>query len=633
MKQYRRSPAGRPASRVLHVESTHARAAGESRVRITLVATFFGLCFFMLGVRLFEVSTVGGGDIPFKRLVTEPHLMLTREDDVDASKIAAGDTNLRHEIIDRNGFVLATSIATASLVANPTIIRHENEVAAGLHKIFPQESVASLREKLMRKHSTFLYIARHLSPKQQQAVNDLGVPGLFFEPDMRRVYPYGALFSHSIGYVGVDNQGLAGIEKHFDQKLQNPQQEKPLQLSLDLRVQSMLREELARTVRDFSALGGAGVIVSIPEGEVIAMTSLPEFDPHQPASASDDARFNRATLGAYEMGSTFKTFTVAGALENKSVTMKGGYDASRPIHYGNFTISDSHPEGRWLSVPEIFAHSSNIGMAKMALDLGSKKQQEFLRAIGLFEPVKLEVPELARPIVPREWPPLTTMTVSYGHGISVSPMHLIRAIASVAGTGTRMNLTLVKDGTKNAVAAPQILSQENVKHMRDLLRLVVLHGTGKSANVPGYQIGGKTGTAEKIANGVYLKDSKVTSFVGVFPTNQPRYAILVMVDAPKGNKSTYGFATGGWISAPVVNRVVQRMAPMLAMKPNFTYSDARVEALWPTSREAKVLVAKTPKPAPAMTPLEVLHKKPDVVEDEDASAFAPQKEANDAVAF
>ncbi len=637
MKQFRK-PSQRPASRVLQVESTHARAAGESRMRTTLVSVFFGLCFVMLSLRLFEVATIGGGDIPFKRLVTEPQLLLSREDDVDVSKVGEAEKPLRREIVDRNGLVLATSIETASLVANPTIIRHEDEIATGLHKIFPDESAASFREKLMRKHSTFLYIHRHLSPKQQQAVNDLGVPGLFFEPDMRRIYPYGALFAHSIGYVGVDNQGLAGIEKSFDNSLQDPQKDKPLQLSMDLRVQSMLREELARTVNEFHALGGAGVIVSIPDGEVIAMTSLPEFDPHQPASASDDARFNRATLGAYEMGSTFKTFTLAASLENKSVTMKGGYDASRPIHYGNFTISDAHSEGRWLSVPEIFAHSSNIGMAKMALDLGGKKQQAFLQSLGLFEPVKLEVPELAHPIVPREWPPLTTMTISYGHGISVSPLHLIRAIASVAGTGTRINLTLVKDGNKNKPEGPRVLSEGNVTHIRDLLRLVVLHGTGKSADVAGYQIGGKTGTAEKNTNGVYIKDAKVTSFVGVFPTNKPRYAILVMVDAPKGNKSTYGFATGGWISAPVVNRVVQRMAPMMAMKPDFTYSDARVEALWPASREAKISVAKhaAPQSAPAMAPVEVTHQKPEVMEDEDApaaAAAAPEKEASDAVSF
>ena len=316
MRQFNRPASKRPASRILHVESAGTRAANESRTRIILVSCFFGLCFVALGVRLFEVATVGGGDFPFKRLVTEPQLMLTREDDVDASKVAETEKTTRHEIVDRNGLVLATSIETASLVANPTIIRHENEVAAGLHRIFPDESLESLRNRLMQKQSTFLYIHRHLTPSQQQAVNNLGVPGLFFEPDMRRVYPYGGLFSHIIGYVGVDNQGLAGIEKYFDRTLQNAAVDKPLQLSVDLRVQSMLREELARAVAEFGAVGATGIVLSIADGEIIASSSLPEFDPHQPGRANPDALFNRATLGVYELGSTFKTFTFAGALEN-----------------------------------------------------------------------------------------------------------------------------------------------------------------------------------------------------------------------------------------------------------------------------------------------------------------------------
>lgn len=553
---------------------------GESRVRVILVASFFALCFLMLGLRLLEVSTMGGGDLPFKRLVNEPQLLIGRDDDVDVSKVGEAQQVVRREIVDRNGLVLATSIKTASLVANPTIIRHEREVAAGLAKIFTNESAASFEEKLMRKHSTFLYLARHLTPRQQEQVNNLGVPGLFFEADVRRVYPYGGLFSHSIGYVGVDNQGLAGIEKYFDSKLQAAHQTGPLQLALDLRIQSMLRDELSKTIQEFQAVGGVGVVLEIASGEVLAMTSMPEFDPHQPGRASDDARFNRATLGVYEMGSTFKTFTMAGALENKVVTMKGGYDASRPIHMGGFTITDSHPEGRWLSVPEIFAYSSNIGTARMALDLGGKRQRAFLESLGFFEPVKLEVPELARPIIPRAWPELTTMTVSYGHGISVSPLHLINAIATVASNGVVNPMTLVKEGNKDKPKAKPILSKETVADMRDLLRLVVLHGTAKSANAVGYAVGGKTGTAEKNTNGIYKKDAKVTSFVGVFPASNPRYAILVMVDEPKGNKSTYGFATGGWISAPVVGRVVQRMGPVLAMQPNFNPPDAQVHGYW-----------------------------------------------------
>ncbi len=581
MAPKKRSYASRPASRVVQKESTQMRALGESRLRLICVAAFFSLCFFALSMRLFEVSLMGGGDLPFKKLVSQPQLLLSREDDVDVSKAAADEQIIRREIVDRNGMVLATSIETASLVANPTIIRHEKEVAAGLHGIFPEETYDALYTKLMRKRSTFMYIKRHLTPTEQEAVNNLGVPGLFFEPDTRRVYPYGGMFAHTLGYVGVDNQGLAGIEKYFDAQLEDPlKADQPLQLSLDLRVQSIVRDELAKAVKEFSAIGGTAIVMDTQTGELIAVANMPEFDPNRPGTGSDVAHFNRATLGAYEMGSTFKTFTLANALDNSIDTLNDGYDASHPIQIGRYSISDAHPEGRWLSLPEIYAYSSNIGAAKIALATGAAKQESFLRKLGMFEPVKLEVPELAHPLVPKTWSPITTMTVAYGHGISVSPMHLIRAIAAVAGDGHLHTLTLVKDGNKDKKPGPRVVKDTTIRDMRDLMRLVVVHGTAKTANAPGYDVGGKTGTAEKNVGGVYKANAKVASFVGVFPVDAPRYAILVMVDEPKGTKATYGYATGGWVSAPVVGRVVQRMAPLLGMPPEFANNDARVDAMW-----------------------------------------------------
>jgi cell division protein FtsI (penicillin-binding protein 3) len=553
---------------------------GESRVRLICIAAFFSLCFAALGLRLIEVTLIGGGDLPFKRLVMEPQLMLASDDDVDVSKVANKQRSVRHEVVDRNGMVLATTIQTASLVANPNLIRDEAMLAKQLHKIFPRESAASFYEKLMRKRSNFLYLQRHLAPSQQEAVNNLGIPGLFFEPDMRRVYPYGALFSHTLGYVGVDNDGLAGIEKNFNERLRDGSNDAPLTLSLDLRVQSIMRDELAKAVANFNAIGAMGVILDVTNGEIIAISSLPEFNPNQPGRANENAMFNRATLGVYEMGSTFKAFTAAAALDAGVVGMRGGYDASSPIHEGGFTISDAHPEGRWLTVGEIIAYSSNIGAAKMALDVGGKQQREFLKSLGLFDPIKLEIPEVGRPIIPRDWSRLTTMTVSYGHGISVSPLHLIRAVAAVTGDGKLRPLTLVKDGNANRPESAPVVKEKTIANMRDIMRLVVRFGTAKSAEAAGYWVGGKTGTAEKNSGGVYNKDAKVASFVGVFPVNQPRYAILVMVDEPKGNKSTYGFATGGWVSAPVVGRVVQRMAPLIGMQPDFAAHDKNIEALW-----------------------------------------------------
>ena len=570
----------RPPSRVVQGESSQHRMIGESRIRLICIAAFFSLCFSALGLRLIEVTLIGGGDFPFKRLVMEPQLLLERDDDVDVSKVADTQRIVRHEIVDRNGMVLATSIQTASLVANPNLIRDEDVLAKQLHGIFPRESAAEFYEKLMRKRSNFLYLQRHLTPAQQEAVNNLGIPGLFFEPDMRRVYPYGALFSHTLGYVGIDNDGLAGIEKNFNERLRDGSNDQPLTLSLDLRVQSIMRDELAKAVANFNAIGATGIVLDIATGEIIAISSLPEFNPNQPGHANENAMFNRATLGVYEMGSTFKTFTAAAALDSGVVTMRGGYDASSPIHEGGFTINDAHPEGRWLSVPEIIAYSSNIGAAKMALNVGGKQQRAFLQSLGLFDPIALEVPEVGRPIVPRDWSRLTTMTVSYGHGISVSPLHLIRAIAAVAGDGKLRPLTLLKDGNANKPEPKVVLKEKTIADIRDILRLVVRFGTGKSADTRGYWVAGKTGTAEKNTGGVYRKDAKVASFVGVFPVTQPRYAILVMVDEPKGNKSTYGFATGGWVSAPVVGRVVQRMAPLLGMEPDFAAHDQGIEALW-----------------------------------------------------
>lgn len=570
----------RPASRVVRGESTSHRQFEQSRIRLMCVAAFFVLCFGALGLRLVEVTFMGGGDLPFKRLVTEPRLLLEHEEDVDTAQ-AVSEPMLRREITDRNGMVLATSIATASLVANPTLIRHEDEVAQQLHRIFPDQSAASIKEKLMQKRSKFLYVKRHLKPSEQEAVNNLGVPGLFFEPDYRRVYPYGGLFAHVIGYVGVDNQGLAGIEKHFDRSLEDPVlAHEPLQLSVDLRVQAMLRDELKDTVKTFNAIGATGIVFDVEKGEIIGMANLPEFDPHRPAAAHPDALFNRATLGAYEMGSTFKTFTVASALNEDVTNIGGGYDASRPIQAAGFKISDSHPKNRWLSTPEIYAYSSNIGTVRMALDLGKSKQQEYLRKLGMFEPVSIEMPERAHPLVPREWGEISTMTVSFGHGISVSPLHVIQGIASIINGGVKSPMTLVKNGNAKKERGERIISEETSKTMRSLMRLVVEHGTARSANAGGYRVGGKTGTAEKIVGGRYDHDKKIASFIGAFPMDAPRYVVLVMIDEPKGTKATYGYATGGWVAAPSVGRLVQRVAPILGVAPDFEKADPAVTAMW-----------------------------------------------------
>jgi cell division protein FtsI (penicillin-binding protein 3) len=408
------------------------------------------------------------------------------------------------------------------------------------------------------------------------------------------VYPYGDITSHVVGYVGVDNQGLAGVEKTMDTRLRDTADNyTPLSLSLDVRLQAIMCEEIEKAMEAFQAIGAVGVIMDINSGELLSMVSLPDFDPHRPAKEADKAQFNRASLGVYEMGSTFKTFTMAMGLEHKIVNMASGYDATNPFKVSSFTIQDSHPERRWLSVPEIYAYSSNIGTAKLALDVGNRRQKEFLKKLGMLEQVDIELPERAKPLWPSDWKDISTVTISYGHGMSVTPLHLVRGIATIVGDGSMPRLTLLKDGNKNKAKGERVVSDQTLRNMRRLMRLVVDHGTGSKADVAGYRVGGKTGTAEKVtAGGGYNEDSKIASFVATFPVDNPKYVVLVMVDEPKGNKSTYGFATGGWISAPVVGNVISRMGPILGIEPRYDVPEDDAEKFWVYNGKEKQRAAK-----------------------------------------
>lgn len=545
----------RRSSRIVIVESTGKRVLEQSRLRLACVALMFFCSFAAIGGKLVTVSLRGLFDGSVNTL---------------AEYRARKPLYPRAEIVDRNGEILATTLSTASLYADPRVIRQPVEVAEELKRILPDVSEKEIAKRLSSDRS-FVWVKRHLTPKQQKLVNDLGVPGLNFEPEFKRIYPQANLFAHVLGYVDVDSKGMAGIERGFEEMLRDEDgRGEPLQLSVDMRVQAILHEELQASIKEFSALGGTGVVMDITNGEIIAMTSLPDFDPHEPGKASADGRFNRATMGVYEMGSTFKTFTMANALEAGTANMRSSYDATKPIRVARFTINDSHPENRWLTVPEIFAYSSNIGTVKMVLDVGAQRQQEFMKKLGMLDSVKMEIPETAAPLAPSPWREINMMTISYGHGLAVTPVHLIRAIASIAGKGELLPVTFVKDGNMGKSAGERIISEANVVNIRKLLRLVVEHGTGSKSDAEGYRVGGKTGTAEKLGGGGgYKADAKMASFVGVFPIDAPRYAILVMVDEPKPTKKTYGFATGGWVSAPVAGNVVGRIGPLLGIRPMY----------------------------------------------------------------
>jgi cell division protein FtsI (penicillin-binding protein 3) len=365
----------------------------------------------------------------------------------------------------------------------------------------------------------------------------------------------------------VDGKGIAGIERYFDDALR--QAGHRVQLSIDLRIQAILHQELSAAVARFEALGAAGVILDAQTGEVAAMVSLPDFNPNNIGTMQGEAAFNRVTKGVYEMGSTFKLLTAAMALDSGKIKLEDRYDATKPIRIARFTIADYHPKNRWLSVPEILIYSSNIGSAKMALHLGGKMQKAYLRKLGLLRQLSVELPEVGTPLSPVPWRDINTMTISYGHGIAITPMQMAAAIATVVNGGYYLTPTLLKrDKPKlGSDVIQQVFSMKTSEKMRNLMRLVVARGTGRKAAVPGYRVGGKTGTAEKQGNGVYRKKALISSFVAAFPIEAPRYVLLVLVDEPKGNKSTYYYATGGWVAAPVIKKLVERLAPMVGIQP------------------------------------------------------------------
>jgi cell division protein FtsI (penicillin-binding protein 3) len=472
----------------------------------------------------------------------------------------------RMEIVDRNGVILATNLKTRSAYANPHDMMETKDAARKLAKALPQLKEADLLKAFNRKAS-FVWIKRNLIPEEQKAINDLGIPGIYFTDDVARVYPQGPALSHILGYVNVDNQGLAGVEREFDELLSMGSNE-PLQLSVDVKLQHILRDELETQFRDYKALGAAGAIVDVHTGEVLAMASLPDFDPNSPGTATPDSKFNRLTLGTYEMGSTFKAFTLAAALDSGAVTMNSTFDATQPIRIGHQTIHDYHGKKRVLTLTEVLMYSSNIGTAKMAMELGADKFKTFLGELGMFDYTDIEIPEKAKPLIPKRWPDVTLMTVSFGHGIAITPIHMAQGYATMLNGGYKIPLTLTKKPYGAKVEGKRIISEETSKNVRQILRDIVLGGTGKNADAEGYQVGGKTGTAEKLVHGRYEGSKVMSSFMGGFPMNDPRYAVVVIIDEPQ-EKQKYVRPTGGIVAAPAVKNIIMRAGTLLGIKPQF----------------------------------------------------------------
>ncbi|MGA8759466.1 MAG: penicillin-binding protein 2 [Stellaceae bacterium] len=553
------------------------RALEGTRPRLFIASLAFMIAFAVIAGRLAQVTLLPSG-------VTVPRI--ARFDPPPPPPLERAD------IIDSNGKLLAATLDTPSLYANPRQILDPADTAQKLVATLPGLDHDAILAKLTSGKG-FVWIKRHLTPEQAYAINQLGLPGLQFQHEERRVYPYGALLSHVVGFTGVDDNGEAGLERGLDDTLRGRRE--PLQLSIDLRLQYILHEELQRVVDDFTAKGGAGLIMNVNTGEVLAMVSLPDFDPAHPGTLDPshpertiaERMFNRVTLGDYEIGSVFKIFTTAMGLDSGATTMSGRFDATNPIHIGRFTISDYHGKHRWESVPEILMYSSNIGEAKIALAVGADRQQAYLRRLGLLTAPSFELREIGKPHYPARWREVNVMTIGFGHGISETPLQVATAASALVNGGILRPATLLKLPPGGAPQGTRVISPETSDHMRQLLRMVVQYGTGEMVNAPGYVVGGKTGTADKVEGRHYAERKLLSSFVGAFPMTAPKYLVLVMVDEPHPNKSSHGYATAGWTAAPAVGRTIVRMAPLLGVQPVDESSPEVVHALTPDSLQGK----------------------------------------------
>jgi cell division protein FtsI (penicillin-binding protein 3) len=556
------APEQKPAARHSFRELFRLRV-DKSTARVGLVALAFGTLFLLIAGRLIGLAVTSDGG-------SEVHRAMS-------SEISAA----RPDIVDRNGDVLATDVKTASVFAEPRNIIDKDEAVELLTAVLPDLDAHELREKLGTKKG-FVWVKREITPRQQAEVHRLGIPGIGFLPENKRVYPNGVAAAHVLGFANIDNVGIAGIEKYIDsQGLQDlngagfnitSSDLKPIQLSIDLRVQHALRDELEKGMAKFKAKATAGVILDVNTGEIIALVSLPDFDPNNPVDALEKDRINRINVGVFEMGSTFKALTTAMALDSGKFNIHSTLDARSGLRYGKFTIGDYHATHRVLTVPEVFIHSSNIGTARMALGVGVDGHKAFLRKMGQLDRLRTELPESAEPIVPPRWGELNTMTIAFGHGLAVAPVQALMAVGALVNGGTLITPTFLRrDEAAAREGAPQVIKPETSEAMRYVMRLNAANpaGSASAAAIAGFFVGGKTGTAEKVVNGRYSKNKNLTTFTAIVPADKPKYVFLTIMDEPQALPETYGFATAGWNAGPVTGNIIERVAPILGVPPRF----------------------------------------------------------------
>ncbi len=540
----------------------HDRQRAEGRLLV--MGALFILAFAAVGVRMGVLAAV----VP-----SEPRAIAS------SSAIIAQ----RGDIVDRNGRILATNLVTNALYAQPPLMTDKAVAARELARIFPDLDEAKLLKQFTGDRK-FIWVKKRISPEQQQLVHDIGDPGLLFGPREMRLYPNGKLAAHvlggsSFGREGVhaaELVGVAGVEKEFDNYLRDPATAgTPLQLSIDMTVQAVIEQLLAGGMKMMNAKGAAAVLMDVNTGEVVAMVSLPDFDPNtRPAPltkgfASDSPLFNRAVQGVYELGSTFKTFTIAQALDSGLFKPDTMVDTQGPLRWGKFTIRDFHDYGPELSVTNVVVKSSNIGTANIAETIGAERQKAFLGSLGLLEPTTVELVEAAgaKPLYPKRWSELSTMTIGYGHGIAVSPLQLAAGYSSVLNGGTRVRPTLLK--TDRAQRGERVISRDTSLIMRQILRQVVVRGTASMGEVPGYNVGGKTGTADKPKErgGGYYDEKVISTFASVFPADAPRYVLVVTLDEPTETSGLEPRRTAGWTAVPISAEIIGRIAPLLGLRP------------------------------------------------------------------
>ena len=500
--------------------------------RLIFIYFLILICFFLILARMFYFAITGD------RVIVNASY--------DPKKVI-----IRGDITDRNGTIIATDLKTKSLYIDKILVKNKAKLAKYISEILPKLSYDFILQKITSKrNSEWILIKKNISPQKQQLIKNLNLPGVIFENDMIRIYPHRSLFSNIVGYVDLDRKGLSGIEREYNDKLTKG---KNIKLATDLKMQDILNREIKKSLRKNKSDAAAGIIMDVNNGEILALASLPDFDLNQQNKIKSKKKFNRITHGLYEIGSILKIITNVIALEENLIKLNDIFNVKDNIRYNKFTIKDNYKIKDEMDVREIFIHSSNIGTVKIAKKIGRKLQKKYFKKFNLLDKVETDFPALGKPIYPKRWSDINLYTMSYGHGIAITPLHIVSLIAAIVNDGKYYKPSFIK--TDDNLEEPKIIIKTITSEIiRSLMEDTVKYGTGKKSYLENYKIGGKTGTAYKAAFGSYDKSQTISSFIAAFPIDKPKYLIFVMFDNPKTK-----FKAGGLIAAPVVKEIIKKI--------------------------------------------------------------------------